>query len=84
MTDDEFRDLFHRVELRFERLEAKVDNLDKGLAELRSDVRSLRDNLEARLDTKAGNWVVGLWGATVMGWVSLMVGTGVALLKLWP
>jgi hypothetical protein len=32
MTDDDVRDLFHRVELRLERLDTKVEGLEKRLA----------------------------------------------------
>ena len=63
MTDDEFRELFHRVELRLERLDTRVDHFEQGQAEIRADVRGL----EARLTTKADCWVVSLWGASIMG-----------------
>jgi hypothetical protein len=65
MTDDEFRDTFHRFELRLERMDTKVDALEKSLADTRAELRAMREGLETRLNSKAGNWVVSLWGATL-------------------
>jgi chaperonin cofactor prefoldin len=75
MTDDELRETFHRVELRLERLDTKMDNLEKSLADVRGEMRTLREGLENRLNSKAGNWVVSLWGATL----AVLIG----LLTLW-
>jgi hypothetical protein len=75
MTDDEFRDTFHRFELRLERLDTKMDNLEKSFADLRTEFRTRIGDLEKRLDGKAGNWVVSLWGATLA--------VLIALLTLW-
>jgi hypothetical protein len=75
MTDDELRDTFHRMELRLERLDTKMDNLEKSLADVRGDMRAMREGLETRLNSKAGNWVVSLWGATLA--------VLIALLTLW-
>jgi hypothetical protein len=33
MQDDEFRELFHRVEVRLERIEGRIDGLENRLAE---------------------------------------------------
>jgi hypothetical protein len=65
MTDDEHRDLLHGLALRLERLDTKVDNLEKGVADLRGEMRTKLEGLENRLNTKASNVVVSLWGATL-------------------
>jgi hypothetical protein len=75
MTDDEFRDIFHRFELRLERLDTKLDHLEKSLADSRGEMRAMREGLESRINSKAGNWVVSLWGATLA--------VLIALLTLW-
>lgn len=75
MTDDEFRDIFHRLDLRLERLDTKMDALEKRLASLDGGLGARFDTLDARLDGKAGNWVVSLWGATLA--------VLIALLNLW-
>ena len=75
MNDEEFRDSFHRFELRLERFDTKLDNLEKRLASLEGRLDTRFDGLETRLNTKAGNWVVSLWGATL----AVLIG----LLKLW-
>jgi uncharacterized protein YlxW (UPF0749 family) len=58
MTDDELRDLFHRFELRLERLDTKVDGLEKRLASLETRVDTRLEGLENRLARKADTWVV--------------------------
>ncbi len=63
MTDDELRETFHRFELRLERPDTKMDSLKKSLTDVRGEMRAMREGLETRLNSKAGNWVVSLWGA---------------------
>jgi chaperonin cofactor prefoldin len=75
MTDDELRETFHRMELRLERLDTKMDTLEKSVADVRGDMRAMREGLETRQNSKAGNWVVSLWGATLA--------VLIALLTLW-
>jgi hypothetical protein len=82
MTDDELRELVHRVELRIERLDARFDGLEKRVGEGLGNVSARLDSVERRLDglelrlnTKASNWVVSLWGATLA--------VLIALLTLW-
>jgi hypothetical protein len=75
MTDEECRDTFHRFELRLERLDTKMDHLEKALADARGDMRAMREGLESRFNSKAGNRVVSLWGATLA--------VLIALLTLW-
>jgi chaperonin cofactor prefoldin len=75
MTDDELRETIHRLELRLERLDTKMDNLEKSLADVRGEMRTMREGLENRLNSKGGNWVASLWGATL----AVLIG----LLTLW-
>jgi hypothetical protein len=58
MTDDELRDRFHRFELRLERLDTKVDQLDKRLSDGFAVVHARLEGLENRLARKADTWVV--------------------------
>jgi hypothetical protein len=68
MTDEEFRDTFHRFELRLERLDTKVENLEKGLADVRAEMRGRFEGIENRLARKADTWVVtaGIGGIGVL------------------
>jgi hypothetical protein len=75
MTDDEWRDMFHRLELRLERVDTKLDNLEKALVDFRIETRTRFEGLENRLNTKAGTWVVSLWGGSLAVFM--------ALLRLW-
>ncbi|HEX2277535.1 MAG TPA: hypothetical protein VHN13_10455 [Candidatus Tectomicrobia bacterium] len=75
MTDEELRETFHRLELRLERLDTKMDHLEKSLTDVRGETRATREGLETRLNSKAGNWVVSRWGATLA--------VPIALLTLW-
>jgi hypothetical protein len=75
MTDDEWRDMFHRLELRLERVDTKLENLEKALVDFRIETRTRFEGLENRLNTKAGNWVVSLWGGSLAVFM--------ALLRLW-
>jgi anti-sigma-K factor RskA len=77
MQDEEFRDLFHRMELRLERLDTKVENLEKGFADLRSEMRTRFSSIDTRLDGKAGNWLASLWGATL----AMLIAAAFALTK---
>jgi hypothetical protein len=58
MTDDELRDRFARLELRLERLDTKAEGLEKGLADLRAELRPRLEGLVHRLARKADTWVV--------------------------
>jgi uncharacterized protein YlxW (UPF0749 family) len=79
MQDDELRELFHRMELRLERLDTKVDNLEKTVADVRSEMRARFEGIENRLNSKAGNWVVTFWGSTL----AILIGAAFALTKWW-
>jgi hypothetical protein len=58
MTDEELRDRFARLELRLERLDTKVESLEKGLADVRAELRPRLEGLDNRLARKADTWVV--------------------------
>jgi hypothetical protein len=73
MTDDELRDTFHRFDLRLDRMETKLDNLEKGLADFRTEIRTRLEGLENRLNSKAGNWTVSLWGGSSAVVMALLV-----------
>ena len=71
MTDDQLMEQFHRVELRLERLDTKVEGLEKGLADVRSEVRTRFDGLENRLKDKADWRVVSLYSVLIVGLMTL-------------
>jgi hypothetical protein len=73
MTDDELRDTFHRLELRLERVDTKLENLEKALVDFRIETRTRFEGLENRLNTKAGNWTVSLWGGSLAVVMALLV-----------
>jgi hypothetical protein len=79
MQDDEIRELFHRMELRLERLDTKVDSLEKTVADVRTELRTRFEGIESRLNSKAGNWVVTFWGSTL----AILIGAAFALTKWW-
>jgi hypothetical protein len=79
MTDDQLMAQFHRLELRLERLDTKVDQLEKRLSDGFAVVHGRLEGLENRLNTKAGTWAVTLWGATLAILVSA-VGVGLGLM----
>jgi hypothetical protein len=58
MTDEQFADQFHRLELRLERLDTKVDQLEKRLSDGFSVVHARFEGIENRLARKADTWVV--------------------------
>ncbi len=79
MSDDELRELVHRVDLRIERLDARFDALEKRMASVEGRIESLErtittrfEGLETRINTKASNWVVSLWGATLAVLIPLL------------
>jgi hypothetical protein len=79
MQDDEIRELFHRMELRLERLDTKVDSLEKTVADVCTELRTRFEGIESRLNSKAGNWVVTFWGSTL----AILIGAAFALTKWW-
>ena len=78
MTDEQLMEQFHRVELRLERLDTKVDQLEKRFTDGLAVVNSRLASLETRLESKASTWAVSLWGATL----AMLIGASVALMKL--
>ena len=65
-------------------METRMGNLENRIASLETRFENRLLSIENRLDQKASVAVVSFWGATVMGWTSILVGTGVAIIKLWP
>jgi hypothetical protein len=86
MIDDETRELFHRMDVRLERLDTKIDNLGKTVADVRSELRTRFEGLENRLNSEAGNWVVTFWGkirASGSNPLAILIGAAFALTKWW-
>jgi hypothetical protein len=65
------------VDLRLERLETKMDNVEKRLASMQSWFETRFAALESRLDGEAGNFVVSLWGAIL----AMLIAAAFALTK---
>jgi hypothetical protein len=60
-----------------QRLDAKGDNVEKAIADVRSELRTRFEGIENRLNSKAGNWVVTFWGSTL----AILIGAAFALTK---
>jgi hypothetical protein len=58
MTDEQIVDQFHRSEPRLERLDTKMDQLEKRLGDGFAVANSRLEGLENRLARKADTWVV--------------------------
>jgi uncharacterized protein with von Willebrand factor type A (vWA) domain len=68
MTDEQIVDQFHRSEPRLERLDTKMDQLEKRLGDGFAVANSRLEGLENRLARKADTWVVtaGMEGIGVL------------------
>jgi hypothetical protein len=78
MTDEQLSEQFHRLELRLERLDTKVEQLEKRFSDSLAVVNTRLAGLQASLDTRASTWAVGLWGASL----AMLIGAAVAFMKL--
>jgi hypothetical protein len=78
--DEDVRDCSNRTELRLERLDATISQIEKRLSDGFGQMNARLEGIENRFAHKADNWVVSLWGATL---AMLSVGA-FALAKLWP
>jgi hypothetical protein len=78
--DEDVRDRFNRLELRLERLDATISQLEKRLSDGFGQMNARLEGIENRLAHKADNWVVSLWGATL----AMLSAGAFALAKLWP
>ena len=58
MTDEQWHETFQRFEVRFERLDTHVDQLDKRMSDGFAVVHTRFEGLENRLARKADTWVV--------------------------
>ena len=78
--DEDVRDRFNRLELRLERLDVTMSQLEKRLSDGFGQMNARLEGLGNRLAHKADNWVVSLWGATL----AMLIAGAFALAKLWP
>jgi chromosome segregation ATPase len=62
------------------RLDTRLQGLDDRLNTRFMGVEGRLSGIEQRLDHKAGNWTVNLWGATL----AILIGPATALVKLLP
>jgi hypothetical protein len=58
MTNEQWRETFKRFDVRFERLDTHVDQLDKRMSDGFAVVHTRLEGLENRLSRKADTWVV--------------------------
>ena len=65
-------------------LENRVMGLENRINSMETRFENRLLSIENRLDQKASAWVVSFWGSTIVGWTSILVGAGVAIIKLWP
>jgi chromosome segregation ATPase len=82
-----FTDLNTSVTARIDQLNTRIDDLRDRIASLETTtsqrltaIENRLTRLEGRLDQKASNWLVSFWAA----WLTTVVGTATALIKLWP
>jgi hypothetical protein len=80
VMEEDVRDRFNRLELRLERLDATLSQLEKRLSDGFGQMNARLEGLENRLAHKTDNWVVSLWGATL----TMRIAGAFALAKLWP
>jgi len=92
---DESRARFEaRVEALLEQIDKRLAEMGQRISSVENRIMGVENrivgvenrliSIENRLDQKASLGWVSFWGATVMGWTSVLVGTGVAVIKLWP
>jgi hypothetical protein len=82
-----FDELDKRVEARFQALNSRFDDVNLRLTDVVSRLSTIETRLtstDTRLDGKATVSLVNFWGGFVTAWTSILVGTVVAVLKLWP
>jgi hypothetical protein len=77
-------DLRHDIDARFAALNQRIDDVVHRLDGLDTRLLAIEGRLTMIEQGKADKWAVNLWGTTVIGWTSLLVGAAVALIKLWP
>jgi hypothetical protein len=80
-------ELDKRVEARFQALNSRFDHMNVRLTDMLSHlgtIETLLTSTDTRLDGKATISLVNFWGGFVTAWTSILVGTVVAVLKLWP
>jgi hypothetical protein len=71
MTDDQLMAQFHRLERRLERLDTKVDRLEKRLSDGFAVIHAGMEGVENRLKDKADWRVVSLYTVLILGLMTL-------------
>jgi hypothetical protein len=72
---------------RFQALNTRFDDVNHRLDDLHGRMTSVEGrmtSIDTRIDGKATITLVNFWGGFVTAWTSILVGTVVAVLKLWP
>jgi len=64
--DDDTREQFHRIEIRLERLETRIDQMDKRMGDGVGQLNARFEGLESRIARKADTWIVGLFGTLMV------------------
>jgi hypothetical protein len=76
-----------RMDERFEAMNTRIDDLTHRMGDVISRLNTVEGRLtsiDTRLDGKASQGLIQFWGGFVTAWTSILVGTVVAVLKLWP
>ena len=71
MTDEQLMEQFHRIELRLERLDTKVDQLEKRMTDGVAVIHTRLEGFENRLKDKADWRVVSLYTGLILGLMTL-------------
>jgi chromosome segregation ATPase len=82
-----FDEFDKRQEARFQALNTRFDDVNHRLDDFTGRLTTLESrmtSIDTRLDGKANQGLVNFWGGFVTAWTSILVGTVVAVLKLWP
>ena len=77
---DDMQGRFNDLQGRFGDLTNRVASLEATLAQRLTAIENRLTTLEGRLDHKASNWLVSFQTA----WVTTVIGTATAIIKLWP
>jgi hypothetical protein len=59
MNDEQIVEQFHRMDLRLERLDTKLDQIEKRLSDGFGMVNTRLEGFENRLARKADSWMIG-------------------------
>lgn len=87
MVITRFDEFDKRQEARFQGMNTRIDDMNHRMSDVMSRLGTVEGRLtsiDTRLDGKASQGLVQFWGGFVTVWTSILVGTMVAVLKLWP